>query len=223
MKICVSNLCYKVKDKSGERNILNYINYEFDYGKITTISGSSGSGKTTFLYALAGILDINEGSVVVMDESIYDLSPIKRDMFRLQNMSLIYQNLNLLSFMSVEDNILLPFYLRNMSVDETVRNKIKEYMEILGLGQVQKKSIDMLSGGEQQRVSIIRAFIANPRIILCDEPTGSLDRENTMKFMNSIKEMNKIEKTTVILVSHDEEVYSYGDRKIKMIDGNIVS
>ena len=222
MDILVSDLSFKVSEGGNERIILDSINYKFEHSKITTISGPSGSGKTTLLYALAGLLDIFEGDVEIMNKRIYTLSSIQRDKFRLENIGVIFQNLNLMPFMNVQDNILLPFYLRGTKITKEIFNKLNEYLEILGLGEIREKPINTLSGGEQQRIAIIRSMLSEPNIILCDEPTGSLDSKNAIKFMDSIVKLNKINKTTIIIVTHDELVNNYGEAKVKMHDGKII-
>ena len=218
--IKTENLC-----KYYGKNIhaLENVNVEIKKGEVVVIIGPSGSGKTTFLYALSGILEITSGSVSIMGTSIYDLPVEKRDNFRLNNMGLIYQNLNLLNFMNIEDNIFLPFYLKREEITNEKREKLSEYLNLLGLGQIQKRNVSSLSGGEQQRVAIIRSIISRPSVILCDEPTGSLDSTNTRKFMDAIIKIKDMEKSTIIMVTHDKDVYDYGDIKIKIVDGNLIS
>ena len=222
MSINVSNLIFTVKEGEEKRNILDGITYQFLDNKLTTISGPSGSGKTTFLYSLAGILDITAGKVDIMGKSIYDLSQNDRDKFRLENMGLVYQNLNLMAFMSIEDNILLPLYLQKKKITKEVKEKMQEYLCMLNLQGVEKKSVGQLSGGEKQRVAIIRAIISKPKVILCVEPTASLDRMNTNIFMKSLMKIRTHEDATIIMVTHDESVFEYGDVQLKIVDGKIV-
>lgn len=221
MSIKVSNLTFTIREGDIDRNVLDNINYKFDDDKFTTISGPSGSGKTTFLYSLAGILNITSGKVEIMGKSLYDMSQKDRDKFRLENMGLIYQNLNLMTFMTIEDNILLPFYLQKKKIDTNIKNKIKEYLNILNLNGVEKKSVGQLSGGEKQRVAIIRSIITKPKVILCDEPTASLDRANTINFMEALMKIKANENSTIIMVTHDESVFEYGDVRLKIVDGKI--
>ena len=221
MSIKVSNLTFTIKEGDSNRNILDNISHEFDEAKFTTISGPSGSGKTTFLYSLAGILNISSGKIDMMGKSLYDMTQKDRDKFRLENMGLIYQNLNLMTFMTIEDNILLPFYLQKKKIDKDILDKIKEYLSLLNLNGVEKKSVGQLSGGEKQRVAIIRSIITKPKVILCDEPTASLDRANTIKFMEALMKIKSSENTTIIMVTHDESVFAYGDVRLKIVDGHI--
>ena len=215
----VQNLTYTVQEAGRDRMILNHINCSFEKGKIYTISGPSGSGKTTLLYAMAGLLDHVQGEVRIGDTEILTERRRTRDRIRLEKIGIVFQNLNLFDFMNVEDNILVPYYLRKQKISMKVRRQIAEYLDLLNLGQIQKKQISSLSGGEQQRVAIIRAITSAPQMILCDEPTASLDSENVYIFMEALLKLQRESKSTIIIVTHDQRVYDYGDEKIQIVDG----
>jgi len=217
----VSNLTYTIQEAGKDQTILKNINYNFEQGKIYTISGPSGSGKTTFLYAVAGLLDQVQGSVRIGEKEILQEKRQIRDQIRLNQIGMIFQNLNLFDFMNVEDNILIPYYLRKQKVPMTVHRRISNYLEQLNLGEIQRKQISALSGGEQQRVAIIRAIIANPQIILCDEPTASLDSRNVRIFMEALLTLQRESRNTIVIVTHDQRVYEYGDRQIQITDGEL--
>ena len=140
----------------------------------------------------------------------------------MDSISMIYQNYNLFSFMTVEENILVPYYVKGLKVDSQIKKLATKYLEMMNLGKIHNKSINALSGGEQQRVAIIRAIIRKPSVVLCDEPTASLDSENTINFMESLKVLNKENKTTVIIATHDEKVMAYAENKVHMLDGKII-
>lgn len=123
--------------------------------------------------------------------------------------------------MNVEDNIMVPLYLKNRKITEEIRSKISHYLDVMCLGQIQKKSISNLSGGEQQRVAIIRALIDDPEVVLCDEPTASLDSENTRQFMETLVKISKESGAAIVIVTHDARVFAYGDVKVTMIDGEL--
>ena len=136
-------------------------------------------------------------------------------------MSLIFQNLNLFSFMNVEDNILVPLYLTGKGIDKEVKEKIKYYLDLMKLGQIQDKSIQTLSGGEQQRVAIARAMLLKPSIVFADEPTGNLDSENTKLITNLFDNLNKKYGTTFIIVTHEENLMQNPDQIIRIKDGEV--
>lgn len=215
----VQNLTYTVQEAGRDRMILNHINCSFEKGKIYTISGPSGSGKTTLLYAMAGLLDHVQGEVRIGDTELLTERRRTRDRIRLEKIGIVFQNLNLFDFMNVEDNILVPYYLRKQKISMKVRRQIAEYLDLLNLGQIQKKQISSLSGGEQQRVAIIRAITSAPQMILCDEPTASLDSENVYIFMEALLKLQRESRSTIIIVTHDQRVYDYGDEKIQIVDG----
>ena len=215
----VQNLTYTVQEAGKDRMILNHINCSFEKGKIYTISGPSGSGKTTLLYAMAGLLDHVQGEVRIGDTELLTERRRTRDRIRLEKIGIVFQNLNLFDFMNVEDNILVPYYLRKQKISMKVRRQIAEYLDLLNLGQIQKKQISSLSGGEQQRVAIIRAITSAPQMILCDEPTASLDSENVYIFMEALLKLQRESRSTIIIVTHDQRVYDYGDEKIQIVDG----
>lgn len=220
-KIIMKNVSYSITEGGRKRKLLNDVNVEFDGEKITVISGPSGSGKTTLLYAIAGLLYKVDGSIYVGGKDINKIGVKEKAELRLNNISIIFQNLNLFSFMNVEDNIMVPLYLKNRKITEEIRSKISHYLDVMCLGQIQKKSISNLSGGEQQRVAIIRALIDDPEVVLCDEPTASLDSENTRQFMETLVKISKESGAAIVIVTHDARVFAYGDVKVTMIDGEL--
>jgi putative ABC transport system ATP-binding protein len=217
----IEHLNYKIPEGEGMRSILSDVSCVLEDETIYTISGPSGSGKTTLLYAMAGLLDDITGVIQVDDVNLAALKRSGKDRYRKQKVGMIFQNLNLFSFLNVEDNILIPLYVKKMPVDKEVKKQISRYLDLLHLGQIQKKSVASLSGGEQQRVAIIRTIIANPRLILCDEPTASLDSENVIAFMDALQMIQREQKSTIVIVTHDQRVFEYGDRKLYMTDGKL--
>lgn len=121
--------------------------------------------------------------------------------------------------MNVEDNILIPFYVKNKDINDLTYSRMNEYLEIMNLGNIKKRRISSLSGGEQQRVAIVRSILDEPKIILCDEPTASLDKKNAEIFMRTVEEIARKSKAAIIIVTHDEHVMKYGDSKFHMEDG----
>lgn len=217
------NVTYKIQDGNKERPILDNVTHSFPLGSLSVISGPSGSGKTTLLYAISGLLPhLDDGSISVNDTNIYTLRENQKDTFRLNNISIIFQSLNLFPFINVEENIYVPLYAKNKNVTPKNKNKVAYYLDKMGLGQIQKKTLGVLSGGEQQRIAIIRAIIDEPTLILCDEPTACLDRENSIIFLDNIKTLISETKLTAIIVSHDDTVEHYADHLVKLFDGKII-
>lgn len=219
----LKDVSYIINDNGKERKILNNINYDFENGKMTVVTGPSGSGKTTLIYAIAGLIKNISGNIFFDNIDINSLKKEEdKDKFRLNNISMVFQNLNLFSFLNVEDNILMPFYAKKMRVDDKIRKNLSEYLKLLNLEGIEKKSISSLSGGEQQRVAIIRAIMQNSKIILCDEPTASLDSENVEIFMNYLTKIKKETNHTIIISTHDSRVSDYAEVNLKLNDGKII-
>jgi putative ABC transport system ATP-binding protein len=217
------NVTYKIQDGNEMKPILNNVSHLFPAENLSVISGPSGSGKTTLLYAISGLLDhLDNGSISVNDTNIYSLKEHQKDTFRLNNISMIFQSLNLFPFLNVQENICVPVYAKNKNVTAETKKKISYYLDKMGLGQIQKKALGVLSGGEQQRVAIIRAIIDEPALILCDEPTACLDRENSVIFLENIKTLITDTKLTAIIVSHDATVEQYADHLVELSDGKIL-
>lgn len=215
----LENVSYSIKEGGRERALLKNISCAFEKGKITVISGPSGSGKTTLLYAMAGLLNAS-GKITIDGTDLNTLSKDEKNDYRLKNMSMIFQNLNLFGFMNVEDNILVPMYLNGVRIDKQIKDKVANYLEVMNLGQIQNKPIQSLSGGEQQRVAIIRALIMQPKVVLCDEPTASLDSENVELFMEALNRIRD-EDSTFVIVTHDQRVFRHGDHRITIVDGQL--
>lgn len=217
------NVSYIVTDANKKRELLKKINYSFEKGVISIISGPSGSGKSTLLYAIAGLLNGVSGDIIIEGDNIISMTEEERNAYRLNNISMVFQNLNLFSFMNVEDNILVPIRLKNKKVTPETQQRVLKYLELMKLGDVRKKNIQSLSGGEQQRVAIIRALIDAPKVVLCDEPTASLDEENVKIFMDTLVEIKNTTNATFIIVTHDARVLQYAEQKIKIVDGHLVN
>ena len=212
--IRINNLSYKVKDGDEEKMLLNNISISFEMPEIITISGPSGSGKTTFLYAISGMLDNLKGEIYIEEKNILACTKKEREKIRLNDISIIFQNLNLFSFMNVED-------IKERTVNEKTCQLMNEYLTIMNLAGINKRDIHSLSGGEQQRVAIVRSILDSTKIILCDEPTASLDRKNTEIFMKALVDITQKRNVAVMIVTHDENVVKYGTAKYYMEDGKI--
>ena len=206
---------------NGEKKLiaLNDVSLKIEQGEFVAIVGPSGSGKSTLLHIIGGIDKPTSGKVFVSGTDISILKPDKMTIFRRRNIGIIYQFYNLIPTLNLEDNIILPILLDSKKVDH---NKLDETIKLLGLENRRKAMPSELSGGEQQRVSIGRALMNEPSIILADEPTGNLDSNASKEIIELFKYYNKAYKQTLLIVTHDERIALQADRIIELRDGKII-
>ena len=187
-------------------------------GEFVAIVGASGSGKSTLLHLLGGVETANKGKVYIDGEDIYSLDRDRLAIFRRRQVGLIYQFYNLIPILNVYENIVLPILLDNREVPKEL---VSELLQKLNLTNRVEHLPSQLSGGEQQRVSIGRALITKPAIILADEPTGNLDSKNSMEVVGLLKRANIDYKQTIIMITHNMEIAKMASRVIKIVDGKI--
>ncbi|MBQ8472472.1 MAG: ABC transporter ATP-binding protein [Bacilli bacterium] len=198
---------------------LDDVSFSVKKGEFVSIVGASGSGKSTLMHLLGGVSKPTSGKVYIEGEDIYSLSEEKLAIFRRRQVGLIYQFYNLIPILNTIENITLPINLDNKEVD---KNKLEEIIKLLGLENRKNHLPNELSGGEQQRVSIGRALITSPAIILADEATGNLDTKASSLIVETLKSFNKKYKQTIIMITHNLEIANQADRIIKLADGKIV-
>lgn len=200
--------------------VLKDISFEVEKGEIVTIVGRSGSGKSTLLNLVSGFIHPKEGEIWINGEKVSQMNEIKFADFRIKNLGFIFQSFQLIPSMTAFQNVELSLILKGVS--EAVRKKQTEGMLAkVGLLDYQDHYPGELSGGQQQRISIARALIVNPPIILADEPTGSLDSETEEDLLKFIKELNTDLGITFLIITHDEKVAAIGHRTIELKDGRI--
>ena len=195
------------------------VSFTVEKKEFIAILGASGSGKSTLLHMIGGVDTPTSGKVLVNDVDIYSLNDELQSHLRRTEVSIIYQFYNLISTLNVKENITLPLDLDKKTVDEKY---LQEIINLLKLENRLKHLPNELSGGEQQRVSIGRALITKPSIILADEPTGNLDSKNSIEVMELIKSANELFGQTIIMVTHDENLAKYANRIITIADGKII-
>lgn len=201
-------------------SVLNAINFDITAGSTVAIVGPSGSGKTTLLGLCAGLDSCTSGSIVLNNIAFDTLSEDKRAQVRNQYVGFIFQNFQLLPTLTALENVMVPLELRG---EKNIRNKALELLEKVGLSNRGHHYPAQLSGGEQQRVSLARAFSNSPRILFADEPTGNLDTETGEKIQKLLFELNRDAGTTLILVTHDLDLASKTQRIIRLKGGQIIS
>ncbi|MCI9379686.1 MAG: ABC transporter ATP-binding protein [Dorea sp.] len=205
---------------SGDTSVraLDDVSFSVEAGEFVSIVGPSGSGKSTLLHILGGVDRPTEGRVMIGGTDIHSLSENKLAVFRRRQIGLIYQFYNLLPVLNVDENIVLPHLLDGRKYDQ---ERLDLVVERMGLTDRRNNLPSQLSGGQQQRVSIGRALYNHPAIILADEPTGNLDRKNGEEIVRLLKQSNRSQKQTLLIITHDESIALQADRMISIEDGHI--
>lgn len=211
---------YKIE---GENFVaLKNINLIIKEGEFAAIVGPSGSGKSTLMHII-GLLDQpTSGKVLVEGKDISRLSDNKLSTLRNEYIGFVFQQFNLLNKLTVEENILLPSVYSHRRLAYDPRQKASELMARFGIAEKTRSFPNKISGGQQQRVAIARALIMNPKLILADEPTGNLDTKTGDKIMDLLTQLNKQDKVTVVIVTHEANVAARAKRQIHIRDGEIV-
>ncbi|MCO6510891.1 MAG: ABC transporter ATP-binding protein [Aridibacter famidurans] len=201
---------------------VNDITFSIGRGDSLAIMGPSGSGKSTILNLAAGLDTPTSGSILVRGNDISNLSDRELTGLRRTEIGMIFQTFNLLPTLTALENVSLPLRLQGISQKESERRS-DELLEIVGLTERRSHLPDEMSGGERQRVAIARAIVANPVILLADEPTGNLDTASGIKVLETIKHLNDEYGTTVVLVTHDRSAASYCASVMTIVDGRLGS
>ena len=216
----VENLTKKYGKKESSVTALDNVSFSVEQGEFVAIIGASGSGKSTLLHLIGGVDRPTSGKVFINGTDIYKLNNDNLAIFRRRQIGLIYQFYNLIPILNVKENITLPCDLDGKRVDQ---KRLNDLLETLGLKNRINHLPNELSGGEQQRVSIGRALINNPALVLADEPTGNLDSKSSRDIVDLLKLSNKKYKQTLILITHDKNIAEEADRVITIQDGKIIS
>ncbi|MFA5583479.1 MAG: ABC transporter ATP-binding protein [Bacteriovoracaceae bacterium] len=212
-----------VEKKFGQTSVLQGINLEIADRELVAIRGASGSGKSTLLYLLGGLDVPTTGNVIINNKNLSKLSDKNLADFRNQNVGFVFQFHFLLPSMTCLDNILLPARISGGNVKlKEVEKDVRSLAKVLGVEHCLTKYPYQLSGGEQQRVNIIRALSLRPKILLCDEPTGNLDSKNSEKVADLLKKLAQDFGAILLVVTHDDKVASFFPRKIVIEDGRII-
>ena len=205
-----------------ELTALDRVNLSFKKGEFAGLVGPSGSGKTTLLNIVGSLDSPTEGSAIVMDKTIENLSHKHAAALRNHYIGFIFQTFNLLPVYTVFENIEFPLLLQDMPAAER-KNKVLTALELVGLMDKINTRPTQLSGGQSQRVAIARAIVKEPTIVLADEPTANLDAENSHNILKIMEKLNEKLNTTFLFSTHDEKVIGYLKRKITLLDGRVES
>ena len=215
----ISDLHLSLVGGAGPVNILCGVDLSVKSGETISIVGPSGAGKTTLLMALSGLERPTSGQVKIADTDLTAISEDDLARFRRRHVGIVFQSFHLVPTMTALENVSLPL---EFAAAAHPADRAKAALEKTGLGNRLHHFPGELSGGEQQRVALARAFVANPSLLLADEPTGNLDRETGIMVMDLLFSLQQEHATTLVLVTHDESLASRCHRSIQMIDGRIM-
>ena len=200
-------------------NAVDDISFTVEQGEFVAIVGASGSGKSTLMHMLGGVDRPTSGKIFIDGNNICELNNDKLAIFRRRQIGIVYQFYNLIPILTAEENITLPADLDGRKPDP---KKLEDIMQTLGIADKRKNLPNELSGGQQQRISIARALINDPAILLADEPTGNLDSKSTGDIVSLFKMTNQKYNQTIIMITHNLEIAKEADRVIRIQDGKIV-
>ncbi len=218
MKITAENLSKTYIGSGDDVKALKPCSFTVENGERIAVTGESGSGKSTLLHLLGGLEEATGGSIKYDTLDLAKMTQNECDDFRLKNIGIVFQSFNLIPELTAYENIILPLMLQNQNIDKEYVNKI---IQQLGLYDRTDHLTGEMSGGQQQKTALARALVNRPKILLCDEPTGNLDKQNTETVMNLIFETAKELNITLIVVTHNESITKRFDRIITISDGVI--
>ena len=216
MIIDIKQLTKTFIDGNKKLNVLKDINLQIEEGSIVTIKGPSGSGKSTLLSIIGTLDSADSGEFSINGKKIQD--ELNIDKLRNKSIGFIFQFHNLIAELTLEENVSLPKMIAKEKIDKNQINKLFDYFD---LKDRMKSFPNDLSGGEKQRVAVMRAIINNPSVIIADEPTGNLDKENVLKMISLFQKLNTEKKLTIIIATHDENVFDIGHKKYQLVDGTL--
>ena len=215
MYVEISNVTKSYGEGGSYCKVLNGISTLIDRGQICVILGPSGSGKSTLLNAIGGLDTVDSGQIHIDGKEITGLKPERLSDYRRDTLGFVFQFYNLIPNLTAEENIQVCSYLSKVPLS------MQELLDILGLTEHRNKFPSQLSGGQQQRCAIARALIKNPKLLLCDEPTGALDSKTAKEILILLEKINPIYGTTILMVTHNAAIRSMAHKVIQIRDGQI--
>ncbi len=216
----IKNLVKSFESEGLRTEVLKNIDLEARPGEMLMIVGPSGCGKTTLLSCIAGVLHIDQGEIEIFGTPLTQISEDERIQFRGKNIGFIFQQFNLISTLDISENVSVPLLLSGMEENKALQ-QARDALEKVGLKDHLHKPPAKLSGGQQQRVAIARALVHKPKLIICDEPTSSLDGKTGHTVVGLLREISKDQDRSVIVVTHDHRIFEFADRIVEMEDGRI--
>ena len=214
------DLVKSVDTSEGVLTILKGVSLKFEAGEAVAIVGASGSGKSTLLGLMAGLDIASSGDIILDGHELSTLNEEERAVLRGQLVGFVFQSFQLLPSLTALENVMLPIELKG---DESAKEKAADLLDRVGLSERWHHYPNQLSGGEQQRIAIARAFATQARILFADEPTGNLDTATGSKIVDLLFDLNKAFSTTLVLVTHDERLAARCDRQVRLVAGEVVA
>lgn len=217
MILSARNIKKTFKDGDKTLQVLKGVNFDLDKGNILTIKGASGSGKSTLLSLLGTLDQPGSGEIVINNNNLKTIN--NYDSIRNKHIGFVFQFHNLIAELNIVENVTIPTLIAGKNSDSDYLNKLFKYFDLSD----RKKSFPLdLSGGEKQRVSVMRAIINKPSIVIADEPTGNLDEKNAIKMIDLFQKLKNDFNLTFVIATHDEKVFSIGDKKMNLYDGTLI-
>ena len=219
--VSVKNVVKRYIRGKQKVEVLHRLNLDIAAGEFLALMGPSGSGKTTLLNLIGGLDRPDEGEIVVAGERIDELSNRQLARWRARNVGFVFQFYNLMPMLTAERNVELPLLLTNLSRARR-RQNVQAAMQLVGLSDRSTHKPSELSGGQQQRVAIARALVADPSLLVCDEPTGDLDRTTAEEILGLMRTLNRTQNKTIIMVTHDPKAAEYASRQVHLDKGQLI-
>ncbi len=208
-------------DGATRIHVLKQVNLQARTGEIMMLVGPSGCGKTTLLSAIAGTMRVESGEIEVFGNRLEKMSGGALTRFRAKQIGFIFQQFNLIPTLTIAENVGVPLLIQGVSNSKALKRS-REILDQVGMGDRWKERPNKLSGGQQQRVAIARALVHEPPLVICDEPTAALDAKNGEIVLDLFREVARSPARAVIIVTHDNRIFSYADRIARMDDGEII-
>ena len=219
--LSAKDLCKSYAHNGGQNHIISHMNLDLYEGDFTVIMGASGSGKSTLLYTLSGMDKATSGQVIYQGEYLVSMTEKKLAVLRHSDFGFIFQQMHLISNLTLLENVVVPGYLDKKKTASEVQKKGEELLEKMGLTSVKTHLPSQVSGGQQQRCAIARAVIHTPKLLFADEPTGALNRKNTTEVLNLLTELNQSGQS-ILMVTHDMRAALRATRLLYLEDGAVI-
>ena len=219
--LSAKGLCKSYAHNGGQSHILQHIDIDLYEGDFTVIMGASGSGKSTLLYSLSGMDRATAGQVIYNGKNIVKMKEKELSQLRQKDFGFIFQQMHLVSNLTLFENIAVSGYLDKSSSSSDVKKHTEELLDKMGISHIKTHLPSQVSGGEQQRCAIARAVVTNPKLLFADEPTGALNRKNTNEVLSLLTDLNKSGQS-ILMVTHDMKAALRATRILYLEDGNII-